>query len=160
MQIRDSNLGHAPHYPGRVVRIARDEIAETNVLESIVYLHARLSAAACCVLQTTPAGREPIFPVTASDGWMSSSASAKIELPRAFELADIDHLVILIADMISRLIAHNDQIPLSPEALTRFHSRSPPAISVLDYLRRIVKYANVEVCISFILFLLWSLVTD
>lgn len=68
--------------------------------------------------------------------------------------------------MLERLIAHNDQIPLSPyvsvtfsaairyvlifiliasESLTRFHSRSPPSISVLEYLRRIVKYANVEV---------------
>ncbi|KAL5485412.1 PHO80 [Sanghuangporus weigelae] len=68
----------------------------------------------------------------------------KIELPRAFEHADIDHLVVLIADMLDRLIEHNDKIPLSPEALTRFHSRTPPTISVLDYLRRIVKYANVE----------------
>lgn len=65
--------------------------------------------------------------------------------------------------MLERLMAHNDQIPLSPyvaavedmfkvltdrvrESLTRFHSRTPPSITVLDYLRRIVKYANVEVC--------------
>ncbi|EJD02733.1 cyclin-domain-containing protein [Fomitiporia mediterranea MF3/22] len=84
----------------------------------------------------------------------------KIELPRAFEHADVDHLVVLIADMLNRLIGHNDKIPLSPydselpavlsaeshcrEALTRFHSRTPPTIGVLDYLRRIVKYANVE----------------
>lgn len=58
---------------------------------------------------------------------------------------------------------HNDKIPLSPyvysqqaqrcvaddcfdrEALTRFHSRSAPGISVLDYLRRIVKFTKVEV---------------
>lgn len=26
------------------------------------------------------------------------------------------------------------------DALTRFHSRSPPAISVLDYLKRVVRY--------------------
>lgn len=31
------------------------------------------------------------------------------------------------------------------ESLTRFHSRSAPGISVLDYLRRIVRFANVEV---------------
>ncbi|KAH7108207.1 cyclin-domain-containing protein [Auriculariales sp. MPI-PUGE-AT-0066] len=67
-----------------------------------------------------------------------------VELPRAFEDADTDYLVILIADMLQRLIAHNDQVPLSPEALTRFHSRSPPAISVLEYIRRIVKYTKVE----------------
>ncbi|KAH8119032.1 cyclin-domain-containing protein [Phellopilus nigrolimitatus] len=68
----------------------------------------------------------------------------KIELPSAFEHADIDHLVVLIADMLDRLMEHNDKIPLSPESLTRFHSRSPPTICVLDYLRRIVKYANME----------------
>lgn len=31
------------------------------------------------------------------------------------------------------------------EDLTRFHSRSPPGISVVDYLRRIVRYTNIEV---------------
>ena len=65
-------------------------------------------------------------------------------------------------------MAHNDRIPLSPyvtsqqaqrcvsdnsfdrEALTRFHSRSAPAISVLEYLRRIVKFTKVEVCLRFL----------
>ncbi|KAG5646800.1 hypothetical protein DXG03_002177 [Asterophora parasitica] len=46
--------------------------------------------------------------------------------------------------MLVRLMAHNDQIPLLPESLTRFHSRSAPSISVLDYLNRIVKFTNVE----------------
>lgn len=40
---------------------------------------------------------------------------------------------------------HNDQVVLTPSALTRFHSRAPPGISVLDYLNRIVKYTNLEV---------------
>lgn len=31
------------------------------------------------------------------------------------------------------------------EALTRFHSRTPPAITIHDYLKRIVRYTNVEV---------------
>ncbi|KAF9227282.1 cyclin-domain-containing protein [Gyrodon lividus] len=48
------------------------------------------------------------------------------------------------ADMLDRLIAHNDRIPLLPESLTRFHSRTAPGISVLDYLRRIVKFTKVE----------------
>ena len=62
--------------------------------------------------------------------------------------------------MLERLMAHNDLIPLLPyavflqlaaclslssESLTRFHSRSAPVISVLDYLRRIVRFTNVEV---------------
>jgi len=67
-----------------------------------------------------------------------------IELPRSFEDIEIDHMVVLIADMLQRIITHNDHVPLSPEALTRFHSRTPPSISVLEYLRRIVKYTKVE----------------
>lgn len=46
--------------------------------------------------------------------------------------------------MLSRLISHNDLIPLTPSNLTRFHSRTPPNISLTDYLRRIVKYTSVE----------------
>ncbi|KLO15404.1 cyclin-domain-containing protein [Schizopora paradoxa] len=78
------------------------------------------------------------------DAKTTVTATDKIELPKSFEHCDIDHLVVLIADMLERLMKHNDKIPLSPDSLTRFHSRSPPSISVLDYLRRIVKYANVE----------------
>lgn len=70
----------------------------------------------------------------------------------------------LTADMLERLVEHNSRIPLSPyavgslpsstmeltarfssEALTRFHSRTAPNISVIDYLRRIVQYTKVEV---------------
>ncbi|KAF9559874.1 cyclin-domain-containing protein [Agrocybe pediades] len=75
---------------------------------------------------------------------MESSSSERVEIPADFEDAPVEHLNVLIADMLERLMAHNDRIPLSPEALTRFHSRSAPSISVLDYLRRIVKFTNVE----------------
>lgn len=67
-----------------------------------------------------------------------------VELPHRFEDADIDSLVVLIADMLQRVIAFNDNIPLAPEALTRFHSSAAADISVLDYLRRIVKYTKLE----------------
>jgi len=67
-----------------------------------------------------------------------------ISLPPSFEHVDPDHLCRLIADMLQRLIVHNDRLPLSPEALTRFHSRTAPNISVLDYLRRIVQYTKAE----------------
>lgn len=53
-------------------------------------------------------------------------------------------LMYILADMLGRLIAHNDLIPLTPSNLTRFHSRTPPNISLSDYLRRIVKYTSVE----------------
>ncbi|TFK75349.1 cyclin-related 2 [Pluteus cervinus] len=75
---------------------------------------------------------------------MESSSSERVELPTAFEEADIEHLAHLIADMLERLMAHNDRIPLSPESLTRFHSRSTPSITVLDYLKRIIRFTNVE----------------
>lgn len=71
-------------------------------------------------------------------------SSTRVILPAAFEVAEIDDLALLIANMLERLIAHNDKIPLLPESLTRFHSRTVPNISVLDYLRRIVKWTKVE----------------
>ncbi|KZT70908.1 cyclin-domain-containing protein [Daedalea quercina L-15889] len=75
-------------------------------------------------------------------------APQRVELPAAFEDVEVDALVHLIADMMDRLMAHNDRIPLSPEALTRFHSRSAPGISVLDYLKRVVRFTKVErVCL-------------
>lgn len=71
-------------------------------------------------------------------------SSTRVILPAAFEVAAIDDLALLIANMLERLIAHNDKIPLLPESLTRFHSRTVPNISVLDYLRRIIKWTKVE----------------
>jgi len=75
---------------------------------------------------------------------MESSERVEIELPIDFMDASIDHLALLIGDMLERLMTHNDRIPLSPESLTRFHSRSAPNITVQDYLKRIVKFTNVE----------------
>jgi len=75
---------------------------------------------------------------------MESSGSDKVELPPAFEDVKIEHLAQLIANMLERVMTHNDQIPLSPESLTRFHSRSAPSITILDYLKRIIKYTNIE----------------
>ncbi|KAG2150436.1 cyclin-domain-containing protein [Suillus clintonianus] len=71
-------------------------------------------------------------------------SSTRVTLPAAYEVAEIDNLALLIANMLERLIAHNDKIPLLPESLTRFHSRAVPNISVLDYLRRIIKWTKVE----------------
>ncbi|KDR75348.1 hypothetical protein GALMADRAFT_268901 [Galerina marginata CBS 339.88] len=75
---------------------------------------------------------------------MESSSSERVGVPALFEEAPVECLVELIADMLERLMAHNDRIPLSPESLTRFHSRSAPGITVLDYLKRIVRFTNVE----------------
>ena len=42
------------------------------------------------------------------------------------------------------LIRFNDQIPLRDGRLTRFHSRSPPRISVQDYLQRLATHASLS----------------
>ncbi|EJT46756.1 hypothetical protein A1Q1_04721 [Trichosporon asahii var. asahii CBS 2479] len=81
-------------------------------------------------------GTTPIQPV--------ASTSQLPELPWAFIDCPTDTLVVLIAHMLDLLCQHNDQVVLTPDALTRFHSRAPPGISVIEYLRRIVKYTNLE----------------
>lgn len=70
--------------------------------------------------------------------------AARKEIPPLFWQCDTEDLTILIADMIMQLIEHNDKLPLTPSGLTRFHSRAPPAISVHDYLSRIVRYTSLE----------------
>jgi len=72
-------------------------------------------------------------------------------LPQRFETCQVEDLVALIAHMLERLIQHNDGIALTPNSLTRFHSRAPPGISVHDYLSRITKFTNVEPCCLLIL---------
>ncbi|KAI0267022.1 cyclin-domain-containing protein [Gloeopeniophorella convolvens] len=79
-------------------------------------------------------------------------SAGRVGLPSAYEDADIDALCQLIALMLDRLISINDRIPLSPESISRFHSASVPQISILDYLRRIVRFTNLEkTCLLIIL---------
>ncbi|KAH8820458.1 cyclin-domain-containing protein [Xylogone sp. PMI_703] len=63
-------------------------------------------------------------------------------LPLRYELCEVEDMVILIANMISELIQTNDELPLRTGVLTRFHSRTPPGISVMDYLHRLAKHAT------------------
>ncbi|KAJ3093144.1 hypothetical protein HDU96_002511 [Phlyctochytrium bullatum] len=58
--------------------------------------------------------------------------------------ADINVLIFLVAEILDRLTAHNDRIPLDPTHVTRFHSRRAPTITVIDYLRRLVRYGNLS----------------
>ncbi|KAJ3401070.1 hypothetical protein HDU80_006355 [Chytriomyces hyalinus] len=82
----------------------------------------------------------------------SLDQDSQTAVPDHFHHAETAALTHMIADMLQRLTSHNDQIPLSSSTLTRFHSRAPPAISIVDYLRRIVKYASVErVCLLILL---------
>ncbi|KAJ9200635.1 hypothetical protein DTO207G8_6607 [Paecilomyces variotii] len=65
-------------------------------------------------------------------------------LPRRYELADPRDIVVLISSMLMELIRFNDKIPLNEGRLTRFHSRSPPRISVHDYLQRLTTHATLS----------------
>ncbi|KAJ6096706.1 hypothetical protein N7486_007452 [Penicillium sp. IBT 16267x] len=65
-------------------------------------------------------------------------------LPAQYELADPRDLVVLISSMLMELIHFNDKIPLHQGRLTRFHSRSPPRISVQDYLQRLATHATLS----------------
>ncbi|KAF4632234.1 hypothetical protein G7Y89_g5893 [Cudoniella acicularis] len=71
----------------------------------------------------------------------SSQTQVKL-LPVKYEFCEVEDLVVLIANMISELIQTNDRLPPRDAALTRFHSRTPPGISVLDYLQRLAKHAT------------------
>lgn len=61
-----------------------------------------------------------------------------------YEKCDTRDLVILIASMLMELVHYNDAIPLRDGHLTRFHSRAPPGISVLDYLQRLTTHATLS----------------
>lgn len=65
-------------------------------------------------------------------------------LPTRYENASTKDLVILISSMLMELIRFNDKIPLHQGRLTRFHSRSPPRISVIDYLQRLTTHATLS----------------
>ncbi|KAJ5171785.1 hypothetical protein N7492_004378 [Penicillium capsulatum] len=65
-------------------------------------------------------------------------------LPTQYESADSRDLVVLVSSMLMELIRFNDKIPLHQGRLTRFHSRSPPRISVQDYLQRLTTHATLS----------------
>lgn len=65
-------------------------------------------------------------------------------MPIQYEDCDPRELVILISSMLMELIRYNDAIPLRDGALTRFHSRAPPTISVIDYLQRLTTHATLS----------------
>ncbi|KAL4918895.1 cyclin-domain-containing protein [Aspergillus aurantiobrunneus] len=65
-------------------------------------------------------------------------------LPARYEFADPKDVVVLVSSMLLELIRFNDKIPLHQGRLTRFHSRSPPRISVHDYLQRLTTHATLS----------------
>ncbi|GKT49351.1 Nuc-1 negative regulatory protein preg [Colletotrichum spaethianum] len=84
-------------------------------------------------------------------GESSSSSAAKRPkptagppkiLPQRYEFCSVEDMVVLISHMLSELIETNDALALRSGSLTRFHSRTAPSISVLEYLNRLAKHAT------------------
>lgn len=63
-------------------------------------------------------------------------------LPLRYEHCAVEDMVVLIAHMLGELIETNDSLALKSGHLTRFHSRTAPGISVLEYLHRLAKHAT------------------
>ncbi|KAI1753717.1 cyclin-domain-containing protein [Xylaria castorea] len=70
------------------------------------------------------------------------NASPPKVLPLRYEFCDVEDMVTLIANMIGELIETNDSLAMKSGNLTRFHSRTAPGISVLDYLQRLARHAT------------------
>ncbi|KAI1740530.1 cyclin-domain-containing protein [Xylaria scruposa] len=70
------------------------------------------------------------------------NASPPKVLPLRYESCDVEDMVTLIANMIGELIETNDSLAMKSGNLTRFHSRTAPGISVLDYLQRLARHAT------------------
>lgn len=64
-------------------------------------------------------------------------------LPERYEHCPVSDMVVLIANMIGELIETNDPLQRAGGQLTRFHSRTAPGISVVEYLKRLAKHATV-----------------
>lgn len=54
-------------------------------------------------------------------------------------------LIELVVELLDKLSSLNDNLPVK---LTRFHSRSPPPISLKNYLDRISKYCIGTFCLT------------
>jgi hypothetical protein len=102
------------------------------------------------VLAAPAAGVNGIMPEEQADPTQSPTKKAKPDsppvriMPLKYEDCNTRDLVVLIASMLMELIRHNDAIPLKEGGLTRFHSRAPPGISVLDYLQRLATHATLS----------------
>lgn len=108
-------------------------------------------------LPTPPAPPDPAsaalpqpVPTSTIDANPATSEGVKV-LPYLFDDAQLDDVLVLVVDMLVKLTEHNDSLPLHPSALTRFHSRATPNISLSAYLRRIAKYTSIEKCCVLIL---------
>lgn len=88
-------------------------------------------------------------PVKASSAAQGSSSSLSkrsllTDPPKVISECSTATMIHLVSSMLQELVNLNDAIPFNASTLTRFHSRSPPRISIRDYLIRITKFCSLE----------------
>ncbi|KAK1830769.1 cyclin-domain-containing protein [Podospora conica] len=97
-------------------------------------------------ISVEPGSSAPLTGLTESPSTISKRAkpdeAPPKHLPLKYEFCGVEDMVVLIAHMLGELIETNDALALRTGHLTRFHSRTPPGISVIDYLHRLAKHAT------------------
>lgn len=73
-----------------------------------------------------------------------SDTSMNKAVPDFYYECHMRDLVALVSRFLQEIVALNDKIPVSSENLTRFHSRTPPDISIRDYLQRIIRFCSID----------------
>ncbi|KAK0540711.1 Pho80p cyclin [Tilletia horrida] len=146
------DVDSAPQTGSGSSRSGNTSLATTTSASNSAKLSASTSASASESLARQSPGsginNAEIAPTALPERGISTNVQV---LPALFEDSKAEDVVVLVADMLSRLVAHNDKLPLHPSSLTRFHSRATPGISVASYLRRIVRYTNLEKVCTLIL---------
>ncbi|KAF7508087.1 hypothetical protein GJ744_009669 [Endocarpon pusillum] len=144
----------APAIVPRALAQPRAIIHSTNnnaTPTSTLHATAKRSTADVSAVRTSPSLRPPSTSsnITGADNEQSAkrprppNAAVKL-MPMQYEHCDPKDLAVLISSMLMELVRYNDTIPLRDGALTRFHSRAPPTISVLDYLQRLTTHATLS----------------
>ncbi|KAI8836118.1 cyclin-domain-containing protein [Chytridium lagenaria] len=67
-----------------------------------------------------------------------------LEVADFYNDVDVNVLIFLVAEILECLTAHNNRLTVNPANITRFHSKRAPDISIIEYLRRIVKHGAVN----------------
>lgn len=79
-----------------------------------------------------------------------------VTVPRKFADATREQVEMLVCHVLQKVVSHNDAkiTSLEDQQLTRFHAKTRPAITVIAYIDRIVKYATIDknVLLSFLVF--------
>ncbi|KAI3652322.1 hypothetical protein MP228_003625 [Amoeboaphelidium protococcarum] len=72
------------------------------------------------------------------------SGTEPVVVGSSFSECEIQVIEQVVADALQQLCDCNDNTPVTQESLTRFHSRAPPQISILSYIKRIVQFSSLE----------------